>query len=126
MTSSSRRLRSERAFLSGIEVARTYNMRAALALLFAGIVAASVAAAAGGGVERLEGTVTELHPQHFVLLTAENKSVVVDISALGGITAALGTGQNIVAIGTMDPGGETLHAVGLESPPIRHEPARKP
>jgi hypothetical protein len=52
-----------------------------------------------GDVDRIQGVVTELHPQGFVLAT-EGRTVVVDMAGLGGITMALAKGQAIVAIGT--------------------------
>ena len=42
--------------------------------------------------------------------------VVVDVSALGGITAAIAEGEAIIAIGTMAPAEQELHAVRLEAP----------
>ena len=58
-----------------------------LLLLGLGIAAACLAAGAGD-VDRIQGVITELHPQGFILAT-EGRTVVVDMSALGGITMAL-------------------------------------
>src|SRR5438445_10628419 len=90
----------------GIEVAALNAMRSVLLLACLGIAATSLMAGAGD-VDRIQGVVTELHPQGFVLAT-EGRTVVVDMSALGGITMALAKGQAIVAIGTLEPEGKTL------------------
>jgi hypothetical protein len=84
-----------------------------LLLLGLGIAAACLAAGAGD-VDRMQGVITELHPQGFILAT-EGRTVVVHMSALGGITMALARGQAIVAIGTLAPDGKTFHAVRLET-----------
>ena len=100
----------------GIEVAGLVNaMRSVLLLACLGIAATSLMAGAGD-VDRIQGVVTELHPQGFVLAT-EGRTVVVDMSALGGITAAVETGESIAAIGTMESGSRTLHAIRLEASP---------
>ena len=99
-------------------------MRSVLLLACLGIAATSLMAGAGD-VDRIQGVVTELHPQGFVLAT-EGRTVVVDMSALGGITMALAKGQAIVAIGTLAPNGKTFHAVRLEPPAVRTEPTAKP
>jgi hypothetical protein len=39
----------------------------------------------------------------------------VDVSSLGGVTAAIAKGQRIAVIGTMAPSGQTFHAIRLES-----------
>src|SRR5207237_1506494 len=65
--------------------ARCIVMR--LLLLGLGIAAACLAAGAGD-VDRMQGVITELHPQGFILAT-EGRTVVVDMSALGVITMAL-------------------------------------
>ena len=108
----------------GIEVAALNAMRSVLLLACLGIAATSLMAGAGD-VDRIQGVVTELHPQGFVLAT-EGRTVVVDMSALGGITMALAKGQAIVAIGTLAPNGKTFHAVRLEPPAVRTEPTAKP
>lgn len=109
----------------GIEVAGLVNaMRSVLLLACLGIAATSLMAGAGD-VDRIQGVVTELHPQGFVLAT-EGRTVVVDMSALGGITMALAKGQAIVAIGTLAPNGKTFHAVRLEPSAVRTEPTAKP
>src|SRR2546428_7086994 len=95
-----------------------------LLLLGLGIAAACLAAGAGD-VDRIQGVITELHPQGFILAT-EGRTVVVDMSALGGITMALARGQAIVAIGTLAPNGKTFHAVRLEPPAVRTQPTAKP
>ena len=98
-------------------------MRRLLTLTCLGMAVTCLAAAAGE-VDRIQGVVTELHPQGFVLAT-EGRTVVVDMSALGGITIALAKGQAIVAIGTLAPNGETFHAVRLETPAVPAEPTTK-
>ena len=108
----------------GIEVAALNAMRSVLLLACLGIAATSLMAGAGD-VDRIQGVVAELHPQGFVLAT-EGRTVVVDMSALGGITMALAKGQAIVAIGTLAPNGKTFHAVRLEPPAVRTEPTAKP
>jgi uridine phosphorylase len=82
------------------------------------VIAAACLAAGAGDVDRIQGVITELHPQGFILAT-EGRTVVVDMSALGGITMALARGQAIVAIGTLAPDGTTFHAVRLETPAQR-------
>src|SRR5438132_1550579 len=58
-------------------------------LLLLGLgIAASCLAAGAGDVDSIQGVITELHPQGFILAT-EGRTVVVDMSALGGITMAL-------------------------------------
>ena len=110
---------------SGTEVARAYGMRIVLVLMCAGSVAMCSAAGAGD-VDHVRGVVTEIHSREFVLVTEDRKSVVVDMSELGGTTMALATGQSIVAIGTMAPGGNRFHAVRLETPSAHPEPSATP
>ena len=88
-------------------------------------IAATCLAAGAGDVDRIQGVITELHPQGFILAT-EGRTVVVDMSALGGITMALAKGQSIVAFGTMAPGGGRFHALRLETPSAHPEPPAKP
>ena len=64
--------------------------------------------------ERIEGVITAVHPNDFVLNT-DRGPIVVDMSDLGGVTAAIAAGQRIAVIGAMAPGGETFHAIRLES-----------
>ena len=109
---------------SALKLPALNAMRSVLLLACLGIAATSLMAGAGD-VDRIQGVVTELHPQGFVLST-EGRTVVVDMSALGGITMALAKGQAIVAIGTLAPNGKTFHAVRLEPPAVRTEPTAKP
>jgi len=88
-----------------------------LLLLGLGITAACLAAGAGD-VDRIQAVITELHAQGFILAT-EGRTVVVDMSAFGGITMPLARGQAIIAIGTLAPDGKTFHAVRLETPAQR-------
>jgi hypothetical protein len=64
--------------------------------------------------QRIEGLITAVHHNDFVL-NSEGRQIVVDVSSLGGVTAAIAQGQRIAVIGTMAPGGQTFHASRLES-----------
>jgi len=64
--------------------------------------------------ERIEGVITAVHRNDFVLST-ESGPIVVDMSDLDGVTAASASGQRIAVIGAMLPGGQTFHAIRLES-----------
>jgi len=55
-----------------------------------------------------------VHPNDFVLSRA-GRQIVVDVSAIGGVTAAIAQGQRLAAIGTMAPGGQKYIAIRLES-----------
>ena len=57
--------------------------------------------------------IEEVHPNDFVL-NSGGRRVVVDVSALGGVTAAITKGQTIAAIGTMAPDKRQFRAVRLE------------
>jgi len=100
-------------------------MRIVLVLMCAGSVAMCLAAGAADA-DHIEGVVTEVHVRDFVIITEDRRSIVVDMSALGGTTMATATGQSIVAIGTMAPGGDTFHAVRLETSSAHPEPSAKP
>jgi hypothetical protein len=84
----------------------------------------SCSATGAGDTDRIEGVVTELRSQAFVM-AEEGRTIVIDMSALGGITMALATGQRIVAIGTMEPTGDRLHAIRLETPSAHPAPPAK-
>ena len=101
------------------------SVRSILVLVCVGVVTMALAAGAEDA-HRIEGVVTALHAQEFVLLTNDRKTVVIDMSALGGITMALATGQTIVAIGTMAPDGGTFHAIRLVTPSAHPELPAKP
>ena len=88
-------------------------MRRILVLVLAGTIAGSLSAGAGD-LERIEGVVTEVHPQNFVLRAGE-RAVLIDMSELGGITMAIEVGTSIIAVGSLQPDGHTLHAVRLET-----------
>ena len=100
-------------------------MRIVFLLMCVSSVAMCLAAGAGD-VDHVEGVVTEVHVQDVVIVTEDRKLIVVDMSALGGTTMAMATGQSIVAIGTMAPGGDRFHAVRLETPSAHPEPSAKP
>jgi len=80
------------------------------ALVF--LVAAGIATADDS--ERIEGIITAVHQNDFVLDSAGRK-IVVDMSSLGGITAAIAQGQAIAVIGRMTPDGQKFIAGRLES-----------
>jgi len=42
--------------------------------------------------------------------------VTVDLADLGGVTVSVTPGTRILAVGTMEPSGEILHAKHLEPP----------
>ena len=64
--------------------------------------------------QRIEGLITAVHRNDLVL-SSDGRQVVVDVSSLGGVTAAIAESQRIAGIGTMAPGGQTIHAIRLES-----------
>jgi len=64
--------------------------------------------------ERIEGIITAVHQNDFVLDSAGRK-IVVDMSSLGGVTAAIAQGQAIAVIGRMTPDGQKFIAGRLES-----------
>ncbi len=80
------------------------------ALLF--LVAAGMAVADDS--ERIEGIITAVHQNDFVL-DSDGTQIVVDMSSLGGVTAAITQGQPIAVIGRMAPGGRSFIARRLES-----------
>ena len=79
------------------------------ALVF--LVAAGIATADDS--ERIEGIITAVHQNDFVLDSAGRK-IVVDMSSLGGVTAAIAQGQAIAVIGRMTPDGQKFIAGRLE------------
>jgi len=46
------------------------------------------------------------------------------MSELGGITMAIEVGESIAALGSIDSGGRTLHAVRLETTAHTESPAK--
>jgi len=80
------------------------------ALVF--LVAAGIATADDS--ERIEGIITAVHQNDFVLDSA-GRQIVVDMSSLGGVTAAIAQGQAIAVIGRMTPDGQKFIAGRLES-----------
>ena len=80
------------------------------ALVF--LVAAGIATADDS--ERIEGIITAVHQNDFVLDSGGRK-IVVDMSSLGGVTAAIAQGQAIAVIGRMAPDGQKFIAGRLES-----------
>jgi len=97
-------------------------MRRILVLVLAATVAVSLSAGAGD-LERVEGVVTEVHPRDFVLRAGE-RELLIDMSELGGITMAIEVGESIAALGSIDSGGRTLHAVRLETTAHTESPAK--
>ena len=84
-------------------------------LLLAGLLlVATSGLMAANDSERIEGEITAVHRNDFVLST-DGGPIVVDMSDLGGVTAAIAAGQRIAVIGAMAPGGQTFHAIRLES-----------
>ena len=81
---------------------------AALLLLFA------AGTAAANDIERVEGIVVAVHHNDFIL-AGDTARIVVDVSALGGVTAAIAEGQPIAVIGRMAPDGQRFIALRLES-----------
>src|SRR5262249_10988260 len=51
-----------------------------------------------------------------VLVRTREKLVTVDLADLGGVTVSVTPGTRILAVGTMEPSGEILHAKHLEPP----------
>jgi hypothetical protein len=65
--------------------------------------------------ERIEGIITAVHQNDFVL-ASDGRLIVVDVSLLGGVTAAFAPGQAIAVIGSMTPDSHKFVAKRLESP----------
>lgn len=82
------------------------------ALLF--LVGAQIAVADDS--ERSEGIITAVHQNDFVL-ASDGRQIVVDVSALGGVTAAIAPGQAIAVIGSMAPDSHKFAARRLEPQP---------
>lgn len=78
------------------------------------LLVATSAVAAAEDAQRIEGLIVAVHRNDFVL-SSGGRQIVVDVSSLGGVTAAIAQGQRIAAIGTMAPGGQIFHAIRLES-----------
>ena len=97
-------------------------MRRILILVLAATIVVSRSAGAGD-LERVEGVVTEVHPRDFVLRAGE-REMLIDMSELGGITMAIEVGESIAAVGSIDSGGRTLHAVRLETTSHTQSPAK--
>jgi len=72
--------------------------------------------AASPEITRIEGVIEAVRSPNFVILRTPTGVVSVDLSQLGGVTAAVEQGQPIVAVGVMEPDGRVLHATSLESP----------
>jgi len=84
-------------------------------LLAALLLVAAGSAAAADDSRRIEGLIAAVHRNDFVLIS-DGRQIVVDVSELGGVTAAIAQGQRIAVIGTMSPGGQTSHAIRLAWP----------
>jgi hypothetical protein len=83
-------------------------------LLAAPLLVVTSSATAAEDSQRIEGLITAVHRNDFVL-SSDGRQFVGDVSSLGGVTAAIAAGQRIAVIGTMAPGGQTFHAIRLES-----------
>ena len=83
-------------------------------LLAALLLVATSSATAAEDRQRIEGLIVAVHHNDFVL-SSDGRHIVVDVSSLGGLTAAIAQGHRIAVIGTMAPGGQTIHAIRLES-----------
>jgi len=71
---------------------------------------------------RVEGVIEAIRSPNAVILRTSTGPVTVDLSRLGGVTAAVEQGQPIAAVGVMEPDGHVLHATNLESPASRAVP----
>ena len=80
---------------------------------------------AGGDAERIEGVVTAVHQNDFVL-EHDGKQIVVDMTSLGGVTAAIAQGQPVAVIGTIAPDGQRFIATRLEPAPRRSRTSGQP
>ena len=69
--------------------------------------------------DRVEGIVEAVLGPDAIRVRAQGRLVTVDLSALGGVTVAVTRGTKIVAVGTMEPNGDILHAMHLEPPASR-------
>ena len=84
-----------------------------LTLVAALLLTATVAGAEPDDTERIEGVVIAIHENDFVL-DHDGHRVIVDMSRLGGITAAITVRQPLAVIGTMAPDGQRFIARRLE------------
>jgi hypothetical protein len=83
-------------------------------LLAALLLVVSSSATAAEDSQRIEELITAVRRNDFVL-SSDGRQIVVYVSSLGGVTAAIAHGQRIAVIGTMAHGGQTFHAIRLES-----------
>ena len=74
----------------------------------------------GGDAERVEGVVTVVHQNDFVL-EHDGRRIVVDVTSLGGVTAAIAEGQPVAVFGSMAPDGPTFIAIRLAPTPRRSQ-----
>ena len=83
-------------------------------LIAASFLLAVTAFAGAADTRRIEGVITAVHQNDFVL-DSDGRRIVVDVSSLGGVTAAVAEGQRIAVIGTMAASGQEFTAVRLVS-----------
>ena len=65
-------------------------------------------------VDRVEGVVEAVLGPDAIRVRTQDRLVTVDVSTLGGVTVAVTPGTKIVAVGTLEPSGDVLHATHLE------------
>ena len=88
-----------------------------LTIVFLVAGAVGPAAAAGGSDhDRIEGVVEAIQSPNAVRVRTPDRVITVDLTALGGVTAAVTPGERIVAVGTMEPGDDIFRANRLETP----------
>ena len=92
---------------------------AVILVLFAG------GGVAGGEPERIEGIVTAVHQNDFVL-EHDGDQIVVDVTSLGGVTAAIEQGEPVTVIGTIAPDGQRFIATRLEPRETRSRTSSRP
>ena len=86
--------------------------RALLAIL---VVLAAGGVSAADDVLRIEGVITAVHQNDFIL-ERDGEQIVVDMTSLGGVTVAIAQGQPVAVIGRIAPDGQRFIAIRLESP----------
>ena len=78
------------------------------------VLAVAAGIAVADDTERIEGVVIAVHQNDFVL-DRDGRQVVVDMSALSGVTAAITERQPVAVIGSMAPDGQRFTAHRLEA-----------
>jgi len=82
-----------------------------------GFPSVQIGAVANDADVHVEGIVEIVKNPNAVVVRTEERLVTVDLADLGGVTVSVTPGTKILAIGTMEPSGDILHAKHLESPP---------